>query len=65
MVEGTGIEEAFGVFEAYKYGGNGPLVSLGQMLREVLKEVDLVGDLWYAQVGQHQHCVKTERACVR
>lgn len=44
MVEATGIEEAFGVFEAYEYGGDRSLVSLGKMLREVLQKVDLVGD---------------------
>lgn len=65
MVEATGIEEAFGVFEAYEYGGDRSLVSLGKMLREVLQKVDLVGDLGYAKVGQYEHRVGTERVCVR
>lgn len=65
MVEATGIEEAFGVFEAYEYGGDRSLVSLGKMLREVLQKVDLVGDLGYAKVGQYEDWVGTERVCVR
>lgn len=32
------------MFEAYEYGGDRSLVSLGKMLREVLQKVDLVGD---------------------
>lgn len=40
------------MFEGYEYGGDGPLVSLGQMLGEVLEEVDLVGDLEDAEFGQ-------------
>lgn len=36
LVEGTRIQEAFGMFEGYEYGGDGSLVSLGQMLREIL-----------------------------
>ena len=54
MVEGTGVEEAFGMFEGDEDGGDGSLVPLGQMLGEVLQEIDLVGDLQCADLGQHQ-----------
>lgn len=45
LVEGTSIEEAFGMLEGYENRGDRSLVSLGQMLREILQEVDFVGDL--------------------
>ena len=32
-------------------GGDRSLVSLRQMLREVLQEIDFVGDLGYAEIG--------------
>ena len=36
LIECTGIEEAFRVFESYEHGGYWSLVSLGQMLGEIL-----------------------------
>ena len=65
MIEGTGIEEAFGMVEGYEYGGNGSLISLGQMLREILQEVDLVGDLESAESGQRKPWVGTESVGVQ
>ncbi len=36
LVEGAGVKKAFRMFEGDEDGGDGSLVSLGQMLREVL-----------------------------
>lgn len=65
MVEGTGIEEAFGMVEGYEYGGERSLISLGQMLREILQEIDFIGDLGYAELGQRQCWVRAASVCVQ
>ena len=48
--------------EGYEYGGERSLISLGQMLREILQEIDFVGDLGYAELGQRQ-CWVEQRVC--
>ena len=53
------------MFEGDEDGGDGSLVSLGQMLGEILQEIDFVGDLAYAGQGQHQGWMCTGRVCVR
>ena len=51
--------------EGYEYGGERSLISLGQMLREILQEIDFVGDLgirsaWSASVlGESREGVRT------
>lgn len=40
--------------QSYKDGGSRSLISLGQMLREILQEVDFVGDLEHTKIGQCQ-----------
>ena len=49
--------------ESYEYGGNRSLISLGQMLREILQEIDFVGDLGYAEIGQRQRRRGAECLC--
>lgn len=52
------------MFEDYEYRGDGSLVALGQMLGEVLQEIDFVGDLegadWSASdLGGSTECLRT------
>ena len=47
--------------EGYEDGGKRSLISLGQMLREVLQEVDFVGDLEYMEIGQRRRSAVRER----
>ena len=65
LVKGTGVEEAFGVIEGYEYGGHRSLISLGQMLRKVLQEVDFVGDLELVEIWSMTARRVTESRCVR
>lgn len=51
--------------EGYEYGGERSLISLGQMLREILQEIDFVGDLGYAELGQRQFWVRAASVCVQ
>ena len=51
--------------EGYEYGGERSLISLGQMLGEILQEIDFVGDLgirraWSASMlGESSEGVRT------
>ena len=49
------------MFEGDEDGGNGSLVSLRQVLGEILQEVDFVGDLESAEVGQRLRWVGKRR----
>lgn len=49
------------MLEGYENRGDRSLVSLGQMLREILQEVDFVGDLGCAEISQHQRWVTVGR----
>ena len=53
------------MFEGDEYGGDRSLVSLRQMLGEILQEIDFIGDLEAAEVGQRRRWVEKDGVRVR